>query len=131
MSLLICLTDMHPYFAFDASSNLQPVNVSQLGGQWPLQACNSWGKSLNDSCSEFDVTVVGAFSNAINDCGLYMGGVGGSARYSSNCGYWQDASGWSAAAKEGLGLVLLDVEDRHDDELGPGTAVIVPAQAQE
>ncbi|EJF57265.1 glycoside hydrolase [Dichomitus squalens LYAD-421 SS1] len=100
--------DTHPYFAFDGQQNREPVNITadgdstQLGGQWPLQACNSWGKSLNDSRSAFGVTMAGEFSNAINDCGLYVNGVGGSARYGAGCEYWQDASGWSDETKQGL-----------------------------
>ena len=108
MTTLIHLTDARPYYGFDGQSNRELVNLSpdgnicQLSGQQPLQACNSTGKSLNDSRSAFGITMAGEFSNAINDCGLYVDGVGGSARYGSDCGYWQDASGWSDATKEGL-----------------------------
>ena len=62
----------------------------------------SGGKSLNDGRSAFGVTMAGEFSNAVNDCGLYVDGVGGSTRYESDSGYWQNVSGWADAVKEGL-----------------------------
>ena len=75
---------------------------TQLGGQWPQQACKSWGASMNGSRSAFGPTVAGEFSNAINDCGLYLIGVNQSANYGEGCEYWMDANGWSDATKEGL-----------------------------
>ena len=46
--------------------------------------------------------IAGEFSNAVNDCSLYVDGVGRSTRYESDSGYWQNVSGWSDAMKEGL-----------------------------
>lgn len=47
--------DTHPYFAFDGAANTAPIDVqlqgstdaTQFGGQWPSQACNAWGASMN------------------------------------------------------------------------------------
>ncbi|CDO72792.1 hypothetical protein BN946_scf184994.g45 [Trametes cinnabarina] len=51
--------DDHPYFAFDGQPNREPVNVTadggdgtMLGGKWPLQACNAWGASMNQSMGD-------------------------------------------------------------------------------
>ncbi|KAM5545145.1 hypothetical protein V8D89_001256 [Ganoderma adspersum] len=100
--------DTHPYFAFDGNANREPVNITaegdatQLGGQWPLQACNAWGAGMNTSRTAFGVTLAGEFSNAINDCGLFVNGINGGARYGSDCEYWEDAGGWSEATKQGM-----------------------------
>ena len=115
------IADTHPYFAFDGNANREPLNTTadgdatQLGGQWPLQACNAWGASMNTSRTAFGVTLAGEFANAINDCGLYVNGVGGSARYGPDCGYWEDASGWSDATKQGmLNFALASMESLGD-----------------
>lgn len=54
------------------------------------------------SRANFGITVAGEFSNAINDCGLWVVGVGVPANYGPDCGYWMDASQWSDANKQGL-----------------------------
>lgn len=100
--------DTHPYFAFDNHPNNQPVNVtvangsSLYGGQWPLLACNSWGAEMNNSREQFGVTIAGEFSNAINDCGLWVRGVNTSADYVGNCDYWENWESWSDETKAGL-----------------------------
>ncbi|TBU22712.1 glycoside hydrolase superfamily [Dichomitus squalens] len=99
--------DTHPYFTFDGQQNREPVNITANGDSMQL----SGHKSLNDSRSAFGVTMAGEFSNAINDCGLYVNSVGGSAHYGASCEYWQDASGWSDETKQGLlnfALVSMD-----------------------
>ena len=50
----------------------------------------------------FGITIAGEFSNAINDCGLYVHGVNISAAYGPDCAYWEDASRWSDATRAGL-----------------------------
>ncbi|KAI0768688.1 glycoside hydrolase [Trametes elegans] len=101
--------DDHPYFAFNGNSNREPVNVTadggdgtELGGKWPKQACDAWGGNMNTSRQNFGLTLAGEFSNAINDCGLWVVGVGINPNYGPDCGYWQDAAGWSDATKQGL-----------------------------
>ncbi|KAI0359285.1 glycoside hydrolase [Trametes cingulata] len=105
--------DTHPYFAFNGKANRDPVNVTadggdgqEMGGQWPLLACNSWGAMMNNSRANFGVTFAGEFSNAINDCGLYVNGVNAdtadNSAYGPGCSYWEDASGWSDDTKQGL-----------------------------
>ncbi|KAI0764318.1 glycoside hydrolase [Trametes elegans] len=105
--------DTHPYFAFNGKANRDPVNVTadggngqELGGQWPLLACNSWGTMMNNSRGAFGITIAGEFSNAINDCGLYVNGVNDDgptvAAYGAGCGYWEDSAQWSDDTKAGL-----------------------------
>ncbi|KAI0753525.1 glycoside hydrolase [Daedaleopsis nitida] len=106
--------DTHPYFAFNGNANREPLNVTAdggdgttLGGKWPKQACQSWADDMNTSRSTFGVTIAGEFSNAMNDCGLFVDGISptgqpGGARYGPDCDYWEDAAGWSDATKQGL-----------------------------
>ena len=56
--LSILCSDTHPYFAFDGQPNDAPISTPEdgqlvqdgaSGGQWPLQACNAWQKSIDDS----------------------------------------------------------------------------------
>ncbi|KAI0717235.1 glycoside hydrolase [Cerioporus squamosus] len=101
--------DDHPYFAFTGAPNREPVNVTAdgsdgmlMGGKWPKQACDQWGPERNASRKAFGITLAGEFSNAINDCGLYVIGVNVTAVYGPDCEYWSDASGWSDSTKQGL-----------------------------
>ncbi|CCM06308.1 uncharacterized protein FIBRA_08559 [Fibroporia radiculosa] len=101
--------DTHPYFAFDNQPNTQPTNVTATGGNgtvyggpWPQMACTSWGGEMNTSRINFGVTIAGEFSNAINDCGLWVRGVNTSADYGGNCDYWEDWTQWSDETKAGL-----------------------------
>ena len=98
---------MHPYFAFDGQSN---VDDSQLGGQWPHQACSADRKSLDSSRSTFGMTITGELSNAINDCGLFVNGVNLGTRYEGNytggpwpmvgsCEPWTDWTTWNDTMK--------------------------------
>ncbi|KAG6811733.1 hypothetical protein H0H92_006085 [Tricholoma furcatifolium] len=101
------ILDSHPYLAFDGSSALSPVDTgtgSDAGGVWPLTACQAWASSFNTSRSDFGVTIAGEFSNGINDCGLFLRGVPGTAgiTYGGNCSDWQDSSNWTDGTKAGL-----------------------------
>jgi len=97
--------DVHPYFAFDGQANTNPIDTGtgpNAGGTWPASACNSWAASMNTSRTAFGTTIAGEFSNGINDCGLYLLGVGTPATYTGNCAEWQDASQFTAGTKAGL-----------------------------
>ncbi|KAI0628401.1 glycoside hydrolase [Trametes polyzona] len=105
--------DIHPYFAFNGKANREPLNITadggdgqEMGGQWPLLACTSWGAMMNNSRANFGITNAGEFSNAINDCGLYINGVNGDtaddAAYGPGCAYWEDSAAWSDDTKAGL-----------------------------
>ncbi|KAI5120169.1 hypothetical protein M0805_008436 [Coniferiporia weirii] len=88
--------DNHPYFAFDGQPNLEPIDA------WPTMACNSWGSNINNSQLAFGVTVAGEFSNGINDCGLYVNGVGGGHSYGGDCNFWMDNTQWNETIVDGL-----------------------------
>ena len=45
-----CNLDTHPYFAFDGSSAVIPIDTGTgpgAGGTWPQTACKAWGAELN------------------------------------------------------------------------------------
>ena len=51
---------------------------------------------------EFGVSVAGEFSNGINDCGLYLLGVGGQSNFPGGCDFWNDYTQWNDTIKSGL-----------------------------
>lgn len=65
---------------------------------------------VNQSMSAFGLTAAGEFSNAINDCGLYVNGVGLGTRYEGtypgyttkvgDCTPWEDYSAWNQSLKD-------------------------------
>jgi glucan 1,3-beta-glucosidase len=66
----------------------------------------------------FGITFAGEFSNAINDCGLYVNGVGLGARFDGtfpgftgkgvgNCDDWTKWQTWDQPTKDGLKLFAL------------------------
>ncbi|TBU22967.1 glycoside hydrolase [Dichomitus squalens] len=100
--------DDHPYFAFGGRPNRELVNVTAdggdgtlMGGSWPKDACG-WADSIASSRTAFGISFAGEFSNAINDCGLWVIGVDVPATYGAGCDYWSDASRWSDETKQGL-----------------------------
>ena len=54
------------------------------------------------SMRDFGVSIAGEFSNAINDCGLFLNGVGGTHTYGGDCSFWEDSSQWNQTVKDGL-----------------------------
>jgi glucan 1,3-beta-glucosidase len=98
--------DTHPYFSFDGQPNTAPLDVDdgtgEPGGVWPLQACNAFGPPMNVSQTAFGVSIAGEFSSAINDCGLYVLGIGNAATYPGNCTTFTDWQNWNSTFKEGL-----------------------------
>ncbi|KAG2015233.1 exo-beta-1,3-glucanase [Coprinopsis cinerea AmutBmut pab1-1] len=97
--------DVHPYFAFNGDSDPPTIDGGVgpgAGNGWPLRACNRFNAMMNDSRRDFGVTVAGEFSNAWQDCSLFLRGVGGRADYGGDCTPWLDSSGWSDGVKAGL-----------------------------
>jgi len=97
--------DYHPYLCFGSqTSSPMSANVNR--------PCNTWAASLNDSMSAFGLTMAGEFSNAINDCGTFVNGVGLGARYDGtyqndgnwplvgSCDSWVDYTTWSQDLKD-------------------------------
>ena len=65
----------HPYLAFSGVGN-DPMP------QQILKPCLAWASNMNNSMnSGMGFTAAGEWSNAINDCGLFVNGVGLGTRY--------------------------------------------------
>ncbi|TFY57321.1 hypothetical protein EVG20_g8595 [Dentipellis fragilis] len=100
------ILDTHPYFAFSGQANNAPLipddGLGEPGGVWPKQACSSWGGSINASQSAFGVTIAGEYSNAINDCGTYVNGVGNGPKFAGDCTPFINWQSWNATFKQGL-----------------------------
>ncbi|KAI0343529.1 glycoside hydrolase [Trametopsis cervina] len=114
--------DNHPYFAFDGQPNTSPIDVpavggdgTMLGGVWPKQACGAWATNLNNSRTNFGITVAGEFSNAINDCGLFVRGVGNGPQYGGDCSVFNNVASWTPAMKEGFSNFILASMDALGD----------------
>ncbi|ESK94242.1 glycoside hydrolase family 5 protein [Moniliophthora roreri MCA 2997] len=85
--------DSHPYIAFGGQS-------TEGWGSRTGSPCG-WGGDVNKSMAAFGLTSAGEFSNAINDCGLWVNGVGQGVRYEGSfvaesfprvgdCSQWTD-----------------------------------------
>ncbi|KAF9013054.1 glycoside hydrolase superfamily [Cyathus striatus] len=90
--------DQHPYLAFmnDQTSTLE---------QFAAKAC-SWAIATNQSSKAFGVTVGGEFSTAINDCGLWLSGIGSTPQY-PNCAQWDNWSAYTPSVISSLKEVTL------------------------
>lgn len=86
--------DQHPYLAFPTTPNTNPWST-----QW-ASVC-SWAGGTNDSQTNFGLTIGGEWSMAINDCGLWLVGVGGTPTYSAvgSCAQWDDWRLWTDQTK--------------------------------
>ncbi|KAF5316968.1 hypothetical protein D9611_003607 [Ephemerocybe angulata] len=97
--------DVHPYFAFSGAGDSPTIDSGTgagAGNGWPLRACNRFASMMNDSRKALGVSVAGEFSNAFNDCGLYLRGVNGQTDYAGDCGPWNDYASWSEGIKAGI-----------------------------
>ncbi|KIO29181.1 glycoside hydrolase family 5 protein [Tulasnella calospora MUT 4182] len=102
--------DLHPYFAFGGQTN------DALETQ-ALRACTTWVPNTNGTFSKFGFTAAGEFSNAINDCGQYVNGVGLGTRYegtfdgvtavTGDCKTWTDYESWTQDTKDGVKLFAM------------------------
>ncbi|KAG8934183.1 hypothetical protein FRC02_010449 [Tulasnella sp. 418] len=99
--------DTHTYLCF-TSVDTRPLE------QQLTKPCTAWAKEQNTSWTNFGVTSSGEWSLAINDCGLYLNGVGSGTRWegtlegytgttgSGGCGTWNDYESWDQSRKDGL-----------------------------
>ncbi|KAM6500636.1 exo-beta-1,3-glucanase [Amanita muscaria] len=97
--------DSHPYVAFGDEQSDAPIATF---AQTP---CNLWGQQVNASLGAFGVTIAGEFSNAVNDCGLYLNGVNIGTRFEGtygvkgpvgDCAPWMDWENWNADMKANI-----------------------------
>lgn len=100
--------DSHTYFAF--ASQLTDVNSTR--------PCNAWAARTNQTMEGFGLSLSGEWSLALNDCGLYVNGIGSGQRYEGtfpnatrpdptfpkigSCDQWVDHRLWSEAQKKGF-----------------------------
>jgi len=91
--------DQHPYLAFTGSTSTL------------AQAMNSpcdWATATNQSSQVFGVTVGGEFSAAINNCGLWLNGIGGD---TTGCDVWNNWQSYTPDTVAGLSKVVLSSMD--------------------
>ncbi|EEB98010.1 hypothetical protein MPER_02562 [Moniliophthora perniciosa FA553] len=99
------MLDSHPYIAFG----------DQVDESWGARtdAPCGWGGDVNRSMEIFGMNNAGEFSNAINDCGLWVNGVGQGIRYEGSyvwedfprigdCERWTDWSNFDEQTKDGI-----------------------------
>ncbi|KAI0082781.1 exo-beta-1,3-glucanase [Panus rudis PR-1116 ss-1] len=98
--------DIHPYIAFGGQS----ADGYDARTNTP---CDSWAANQNQSMAAFGLTTAGEFSNAINDCGLYVNGVNLGTRYEGtytpgswprigDCDKWTDYQNWDNDMKQDI-----------------------------
>lgn len=98
--------DTHPYFAFDGA-NTNPI------ASYVNAPCSRWGAAINTTQQTFGVITAGEWSVAINDCGLFVNGVGVSPVYggAEGCDPWNNWETWDQTTKNDLlhfGLATMD-----------------------
>lgn len=88
--------DQHPYLAF-GGPNTRPWS-SQIE-----EAC-SWGGGTNDTQRDFGIVVGGEWSNAINDCGLWLNGVGSTPAFEglAGCKSFDEWMNWDDTMKQNV-----------------------------
>ncbi|KAF8350820.1 exo-beta-1,3-glucanase [Amanita rubescens] len=97
--------DSHPYVCFGAQS-AGPIETFE-----PLP-CQLWAQQVNQSMAGFGLTTAGEFSNAVNDCGLYVNGVNLGSRFEGtypgfpdpvgDCAPWLKWENWDQDLKAGI-----------------------------
>ncbi|KAF8215056.1 glycoside hydrolase superfamily [Mycena galopus ATCC 62051] len=94
--------DQHPYLAFtyDYVSTLDQMSVKPC----------AWAIATNQSSKAFGVTLGGEFSTAINDCGLWLNGIG-STSAAPDCAVIDDWASYNATMMASLKQVTLATMD--------------------
>ncbi|KIM22994.1 glycoside hydrolase family 5 protein, partial [Serendipita vermifera MAFF 305830] len=97
--------DTHPYFAFDGP------NVAPLAEFLP-RPCSRWAANINTTQNTFGVITAGEWSVAVNDCGLFVTGVGAPVAYGGgDCTQWTNYETWDQATKDSLKTFALATMD--------------------
>ncbi|KAF9465316.1 glycoside hydrolase superfamily [Collybia nuda] len=90
--------DQHPYLAFTGDQTSSPDAMA-------IKPC-AWAIATNKSQTVFGVTLGGEFSTAINDCGLWLNGIGSTPGH-PDCSIWDDWSSYNATLVSALKQVTL------------------------
>lgn len=106
--------DTHPYLAFGTQS-------ADVMSSFVNTPCTSWAGGVNTSMGAFGLTTAGEFSNAVNDCGLYLNNVGAGTRYEGtyetgetrvgSCTSWTDYQSYDATMKTSIRQFTLSSMD--------------------
>ncbi|KAJ7490343.1 glycoside hydrolase family 5 protein [Mycena galericulata] len=111
------MLDTHPYFSF-GGIDTSPIAVNDAqgnpGGKWPLQACSSWGPTINASQTAFGVTIAGEFAASPNACGYFLVGVGPE-NPNPQCPEYDDYLNYNDTMKAGLLNYVLASMDANQD----------------
>jgi len=98
--------DTHPYFAFDGA-NTNPI------AEYVPEPCSRWGAAINTTQQTFGIITSGEWSVAINDCGLFVDGVGATVAYAGaeGCDPWNNWESWNQTIKDDLKQFALATMD--------------------
>lgn len=108
--------DYHPYMCFQGQTSDTMAESTQ-------KPCDQWASAIKNSMSNFGMTAAGEWSNAINDCGLYLNGVGLGTRYEGtyeydgnwprmgSCADWLNYPSWDADRKEAVKQFAMSTMD--------------------
>ncbi|EPQ27082.1 uncharacterized protein PFL1_05366 [Pseudozyma flocculosa PF-1] len=110
--------DTHPYLAFGQQNN-------DAWDQQIMKPCQQYGPITDNGRANLGVTMGGETSLAVNDCGLFVNGVGDGARYDGSyrgpspgnfprvgsCRVWDDWENYSDEMKTGLRRFALNAMD--------------------
>ncbi|KAG8894890.1 hypothetical protein FRC01_012689 [Tulasnella sp. 417] len=110
--------EAHQYLAFAT------VDRTSLADQVD-KPCRTWAAAMNSSWTDFGVSVAGEFSLAINDCGLWVNGIGIGTRWegtlagseaagAGDCTEWTNWRNWGQQTKDNFKAFAL----RNFDALG-------------
>ena len=99
--------DLHPYLSFGPQSSAAMSTYAHT-------PCTRWAKLMNDSMTQFGMSGAGEFSNAVNDCGLWINDVNVGTRYEGtytvggpwprqgSCTQWTDWQNWDQEMKDSV-----------------------------
>ncbi|KAF8654052.1 hypothetical protein AX16_003587 [Volvariella volvacea WC 439] len=99
--------DTHPYMCFGPQS-ADPMTA------FVDRPCTAWAAAVNNSMATFGLVNAGEYSNAVNDCGLFLNGVGLGTRYEGDfedgqtwprrgsCEDWTDYQNYTPATKAAI-----------------------------
>lgn len=99
--------DQHPYMVFQDQPDFSEP------GSYSAKPCQSWGGWTNQTSIAYGPNSAGEFSAAINDCGLWVNGIGLGSRYDGtmkdykgprqgSCDGWNDYRTWDDATKANI-----------------------------
>ncbi|KAJ3711732.1 glycoside hydrolase superfamily [Lentinula raphanica] len=93
--------DQHPYLAFMGDKS--PIDAQAI------KPC-AWAIATNQSSKAFGLTLGGEFSTAINDCGLWLNGIGPGSS-DPDCPIWDDWASYNTSTVAGLKQITLATMD--------------------